>query len=192
MSGVGPARRTRLPTLYGISEAMSTDKARGNQHYPTQRAQSPDQPHRVGRTRNGTAVIGSVTVSRATAADVTNRRITDGGDIPALCKEPSTLTALTGFQRDLLIAIQGFEQNCEMPPSGVRLHEHLTERYPETFAKSRVYNNLTTLTKANLINRIAINGRTNGYVTTIHAVQLLEAYCEYFERQLAVVPEEEA
>ena len=49
---------------------MSTDKARGNQHYPTQYAQSPDQPRRVGRTRNGTAVIDLVVDGDTVATDI--------------------------------------------------------------------------------------------------------------------------
>ncbi|WP_254763381.1 helix-turn-helix transcriptional regulator [Natrinema marinum] len=79
---------------------------------------------------------------------------------------------LTGFQRDILETIAGFE-SVGMDPYGLAIEEDLEEYYGE-IGHSRLYQNLDSLTDAGFIDRGELDGRTNSYTLTAEAEALLE------------------
>jgi len=86
----------------------------------------------------------------------------------------TTYHDLTGFQRDLLEAIAGVDDD----PYGLALKEYLDERYAEPINHSRLYQNLDQLTDKALINRDELDARTNVYTLTDTGRQLLQRQAE--------------
>ncbi|GCF16093.1 PadR family transcriptional regulator [Haloarcula mannanilytica] len=72
----------------------------------------------------------------------------------------TTYYELTGFQRDLLEAIAGVDDE----PYGLALY--LDERYADPINHSRLYQNLDQLAELDLITRDELDARTNVYTLT--------------------------
>lgn len=68
---------------------------------------------------------------------------------------------LTGFQRDLLYVIVGLEE-----PHGLAIKDELEEYYGKEIHHGRLYPNLDTLVEKGLIEKGAIDKRTNSYSAT--------------------------
>lgn len=75
---------------------------------------------------------------------------------------------LTGFQRDLLYVLAGFEQ-----PSGQDVKEELEQYYGSEINHGRLYPNLDTLVSNELVEKGAIDRRTNYYALTEKGEQLI-------------------
>ena len=86
----------------------------------------------------------------------------------------TTYYELTGFQRDLLEAIAGVDDE----PYGLALKQYLDERYADPINHSRLYQNLTQLADQNLVNRKELDGRTNEYTLTDAGTQLLQYHAD--------------
>lgn len=65
---------------------------------------------------------------------------------------------LTGFQRDLLYTIAGFDH-----PSGPTIRDTLHEYTNKDITHGQLYPNLDTLVEADLVNKGQIDRRTNFY-----------------------------
>ena len=76
---------------------------------------------------------------------------------------------LTGFQRDLLYVIAGFEE----PPSGQSVSSEIEEYYESEINYGRLYPNLDTLVDKGLVEKGQIDRRTNSYVLTEAGEQAL-------------------
>lgn len=68
------------------------------------------------------------------------------------------LEDLTGFQRDLLYVVAGFEQ-----PSGQTIKDELEKYYTSEINHGRLYPNLDTLVEKELVNKGEHDRRTNYY-----------------------------
>ncbi|MFC4987866.1 PadR family transcriptional regulator [Saliphagus infecundisoli] len=68
---------------------------------------------------------------------------------------------LTGFQRDLLYVINGFDQ-----PSGQSIGEELQEYYETEINHGRLYPNLDTVVNKDLVEKGQLDRRTNYYTIT--------------------------
>lgn len=68
---------------------------------------------------------------------------------------------LTGFQRDLLYVITGFDQ-----PSGQDVKEELQQYHSTEINHGRLYPNLDTLVNKELVEKGELDRRTNYYVIT--------------------------
>lgn len=68
---------------------------------------------------------------------------------------------LTGFQRDLLYIIAGFDQ-----PSGQSVKEELQKYYETEINHGRLYPNLDTVVNKDLVEKGQLDRRTNYYVIT--------------------------
>jgi len=68
---------------------------------------------------------------------------------------------LSGFRRDLLIVIGGLNT-----PKGLEIKTELEQYYDDTIHHGRLYPNLDTLTEQGLVEKIAVNNRSNGYNLT--------------------------
>lgn len=73
----------------------------------------------------------------------------------------SEFAALSGFQRDLLVLVKGLDT-----PKGLEIKDELEQYYGEEINHGRLYPNLDTLVDKELVEKIAINKRSNGYVIT--------------------------
>ena len=82
----------------------------------------------------------------------------------------TTYHDLTGFQRDLLEAIAGVDDE----PYGLALKDYLDERYADPINHSRLYQNLDRLADQGLIARDELDARTNEYTLTEAGRRLLQ------------------
>lgn len=77
---------------------------------------------------------------------------------------------LTGFQRDMLYVIAGFDE-----PHGLAIKEELEEYYEKEVHHGRLYPNLDTLVDKGLVEKGTLDRRTNFYVITKRGRRELEA-----------------
>jgi DNA-binding PadR family transcriptional regulator len=71
------------------------------------------------------------------------------------------MNELTGFQRDLLVAIAGLDS-----PKGLEIKNELDEYYSSEINHGRLYPNLDDLVEAGLVEKGKIDDRTNSYSLT--------------------------
>ena len=76
---------------------------------------------------------------------------------------------LTGFQRDLLVAIYERDE-----PHGLALKSALQDRYDTEVNHGRLYPNLDELVELGLVEKGSIDQRTNSYETTLSGRSLVE------------------
>jgi PadR family transcriptional regulator PadR len=76
---------------------------------------------------------------------------------------------LTGFQRDLLYTINGFDE-----PHGLALKEELEKYYESEIHHGRLYPNLDTLVDKGLVEKGELDRRTNYYTVTRRGRRELE------------------
>ncbi len=86
----------------------------------------------------------------------------------------TTYYDLTGFQRDLLEAITGVDDE----PYGLALKHYLDERYADPINHSRLYQNLDQLAELDFITRDELDTRTNVYTLTDAGRQYLQRHTE--------------
>lgn len=79
----------------------------------------------------------------------------------SLAIDSSQFAQLTGFQRDLLIIVAGMST-----PKGLEIKEELEKYYEQNINHGRLYPNLDTLAEQQLIEKISIDDRSNGYMLT--------------------------
>ena len=72
-----------------------------------------------------------------------------------------SLHELTGFQRDLLYVIAGFDA-----PSGQIISDELERSTGREITHGRLYPNLDTLVDAGLVEKGSLNRRSNSYTLT--------------------------
>ncbi|GCF15370.1 PadR family transcriptional regulator [Haloarcula mannanilytica] len=81
---------------------------------------------------------------------------------------------LTGFQRDLLYVIAGFDK-----PHGLAIKEELEEYYEKDIHHGRLYPNLDTLVEKGLAEKGEKDRRTNVYTLTRRGRREIEARREW-------------
>ncbi len=86
---------------------------------------------------------------------------------------------LTGFQRDLLYAIAGYDE-----PHGLAIKDALEEYYEGEIHHGRLYPNLDTLVEKGLVEKGKKDRRTNVYNVTKRGRRELEARREWEDRYL--------
>lgn len=109
-------------------------------------------------TQQSRVRVGEGPVGQGSESDVIAK--TDGGGsnsspIPVPIQE---FTSLSGFQRDILYIIAGLET-----PKGLEIKEELEQIYTEEINHGRLYPNLDTLADGGFIDKISLDGRSNGY-----------------------------
>lgn len=77
---------------------------------------------------------------------------------------------LTGLQRDMLYAIAGLNQ-----PHGLAVKRELEEYYDKELHEGRLYPNLQTLVDRGLVDKSQRDKRTNEYVLSEKAKELLSS-----------------
>lgn len=87
---------------------------------------------------------------------------------------------LTGFQRDLLIAVAGLEE-----PHGLAVKEELDDYYETEINHGRLYPNLDELVDMGLLEKGVIDRRTNYYALTSAGDEVIAARQEWEEQYLA-------
>ena len=96
------------------------------------------------------------------------------------------LIELTGFQRDLLLAIEDVEENgstrekaelYDYPePTGQCIKRKVEQYGHGTINHGRLYPNLDTLVEAGLVEKKEVDRRTNGYTLTSKGETQLERF----------------
>ncbi|WP_336346168.1 PadR family transcriptional regulator [Halalkalicoccus ordinarius] len=89
---------------------------------------------------------------------------------------------LTGFQRDLLVAIIGLEK-----PHGLAIKDELEEHYEKEIHHGRLYPNLDTLVNKGLVEKSQLDRRTNVYALTDRGKRELEARREWEDQYVSKV-----
>lgn len=89
---------------------------------------------------------------------------------------------LTGFQRDLLVAITGLEK-----PHGLAVKEALEEYYDKEVHHGRLYPNLDTLVDKGLVEKGQRDLRTNQYALTDRGKRALDARREWENQHVSEV-----
>lgn len=79
---------------------------------------------------------------------------------------------LTAFKRDCLVAAAAVEESGETS-YGLAIKRNLEARYDEEVNHGRLYPNLDDLVEAGLLSKSALDKRTNEYVPTDAAYELL-------------------
>lgn len=87
---------------------------------------------------------------------------------------------LTGFQRDLLYTIVGLDE-----PHGLALKDELEEYYGKEVHHGRLYPNLDTLVDKGLVEKEAMDRRTNLYTVTARGRRELEARREWEDQYVS-------
>ena len=77
---------------------------------------------------------------------------------------------LTGFQRDLLYVLTGFDE-----PHGLAIKEKLEDYYEKEINNGRLYPNLDTLVEKGLVEKGNKDRRTNFYTLTRRGSREIEA-----------------
>ncbi|WP_299270508.1 PadR family transcriptional regulator [Halorientalis sp.] len=92
---------------------------------------------------------------------------------------------LTGFQRDLLYVIVGYDE-----PHGLAIKDALEEYYEGEIHHGRLYPNLDTLVEKGLVEKGKKDRRTNVYNVTKRGRRELEARREWEDQYLeeSVIP----
>ncbi|WP_254538406.1 PadR family transcriptional regulator [Halomarina litorea] len=81
---------------------------------------------------------------------------------------------LTGFQRDLLVALADLEK-----PSGQTIKDQLEARLNKDITHGRLYPNLDTLVTEGFVDKGAIDRRTNYYAISKTGQDALAQYIEW-------------
>ncbi|MFC6716016.1 PadR family transcriptional regulator [Natrialbaceae archaeon GCM10025810] len=81
---------------------------------------------------------------------------------------------LTGFQRDLLYVIAGFDH-----PSGQEVKEEVEQYYSSEINHGRLYPNLDTLVNKELVEKGELDRRTNYYDLNESGEELIEKRREW-------------
>lgn len=89
---------------------------------------------------------------------------------------------LTGFQRDLLVAIAGLEK-----PYGLALKDELEDYYEKEVHHGQLYPNLDTLVTKGFVEKSQLDGRTNIYVLTDRGKRELDARREWEDQYASKV-----
>ncbi|MDL5360603.1 PadR family transcriptional regulator [Halalkalicoccus sp. NIPERK01] len=87
---------------------------------------------------------------------------------------------LTGFQRDLLYVVAGYEN-----PNGLGIKRDLEEYYEQEIHHSRLYPNLDTLADKGLIEKGEQDRRANFYSITKRGCREIEARREWESEQFS-------
>ena len=87
---------------------------------------------------------------------------------------------LTGFQRDLLYVISGYEE-----PHGLAIKEELEAYYEKEIHHGRLYPNLDTLVEKGYVEKSAKDRRTNLYTLTEAAMSAVDDRRSWEDGQLA-------
>lgn len=95
---------------------------------------------------------------------------------------------ITGFQRDLLLAVAGASDTY---PCGQTVRQVLEDAWEKEINESRVYQNLGELQQNDLVTSHPLDGRTKGYRVTDRGRALIRAYCSWALACLAEISDEE-
>lgn len=120
---------------------------------------------------DGSRSTGRVGRSRSRCAVGADRRVRPDGGL--------AWNDLTGFQRDLLTAIQRCAQDEEIP-TGQAIKARLEAEYGEEINNGRLYQNLGHLVDSGLLNKGFVDGRTNTYSLNSSAAALLDETAQQF------------
>lgn len=88
---------------------------------------------------------------------------------------------MTGFQRDLLYVIAGYEGN----PKGLSIKREVESYYNTEINHGRLYPNLDTLVEKGLVEKGELDKRTNYYQLTDRGRREIEARQEWEEDHIA-------
>jgi PadR family transcriptional regulator PadR len=84
---------------------------------------------------------------------------------------------LTGFQRDLLYVMAGYDS-----PHGLALKDELEDYYEKEIHHGRLYPNLDTLVEKGLVEKGTIDRRTNSYALSSRGKREIETRQEWEEQ----------
>jgi PadR family transcriptional regulator PadR len=87
---------------------------------------------------------------------------------------------LTGFQRDLLYVVAGFDD-----PHGLAIKDELEDYYEKEIHHGRLYPNLDTLVEKGLVEKGERDRRTNYYTLTRRGKREITARSEWEQQYLA-------
>lgn len=88
---------------------------------------------------------------------------------------------LTGFQRDLLYVISGFDQ-----PSGQSVKDELQEYYETEINHGRLYPNLDTVVNKDLVEKGELDRRTNYYAITEAGEEAIQERRQWEEQYVEI------
>ncbi|AFK20759.1 PadR family transcriptional regulator (plasmid) [Haloferax mediterranei ATCC 33500] len=91
---------------------------------------------------------------------------------------------LTGFQRDLLYVMAGFDE-----PHGLAIKGELEDYYETEIHHGRLYPNLDTLVEKGLVDKGEKDRRTNSYRLTARGRREIEARNEWEQQYLDALDE---
>ncbi|MFC4548776.1 MULTISPECIES: helix-turn-helix transcriptional regulator [Halorussus] len=89
-------------------------------------------------------------------------------------------TALSGFQRDLLVMIKLLDGEGS-PSSGTCIMDAVSDYYECSVDHARLYRNLDELVELDLVEKSFIDGRTNAYLLTDDADRVLRKVTQTLE-----------
>lgn len=102
--------------------------------------------------------------------------ISDDGDEQYIAEDKArqAWVHLTAFKRDCLTTIRAFEASGHAP-KGLEIHEVAEAERGDEIPHSRIYQNLTDLEEAGLIDIGSKDKRTNEYTLSEHGREVLRA-----------------
>lgn len=92
----------------------------------------------------------------------------------AIDTDGDPLTDLTSFQRDLLVAVNRLEHGTDRQ-HGLAIKAELEQYYDNEVHHGRLYPNLDSLVDKGLVEKEAVDGRTNTYALTGRGTRELAA-----------------
>ena len=101
--------------------------------------------------------------------------------------QPSPLTNVTGFKRDLLLTVACLSGT---KPSGKDIMRKLESEYGEAVNHGRLYQNLGSLVDTGFVRKLPLDGRTNFYRLTRRASTELRAHYAWEKQCLQAIDEE--
>jgi len=104
--------------------------------------------------------------------------------IEAIPEPAVTIHDLTGFQRDLLIALGRHEALHNHYPHGLAIKDQISERYDEEIHHGRLYPNLDALVDLDLVEKSERDKRTNAYALTPEGSYVLRTYAQWLTTSL--------
>ena len=151
----------------GSTELVAEDKSKLNQGSSDQSMVGED-PDSVESDENRTSEEKAESTDRGQEQNSTTDLIAESSKEAeeTITAGQSTINSLefaelTAFQRDLLIIISGMEKS-----KGLEIKEEAEKYYDDEIHHGRLYPNLDTLVEEELVEKVSLDGRSNGYRVT--------------------------
>lgn len=128
---------------------------------------STDLPPSLNNNKKGRSTSPVELSIQETAEDL-EKQLPDLGTETHAELSSSEFAKLSGFRRDCLVVLSGMKT-----PKGLEIKKELEKYYDGDINHGRLYPNLDKLVEKNLVEKVEVNARSNGYNLTEHGKILI-------------------